>query len=64
MEIVTAPASLLTCADEPEVPELPDQTQQLARDQLTLDYILLLREAWADCRGKVDGLREWSEALD
>jgi hypothetical protein len=35
----------------------------LERDKQTLEAYLMLREAWADCRGKVDGLREWSEEV-
>lgn len=64
---VPVPAELLTCADEPAAPDLPvkDGTEavQLARDTLTLGYVLSMRSAWGDCRSKVDGVRAWNEAM-
>lgn len=61
VERIKPPADLLTCADEPEAPDLPGRDQQAARDAMTLNYLLSLRGAWGDCRAKVDGLRAWSK---
>lgn len=63
VETVKPPLTLLTCADEPVAPALPDRDQQTARDRMTLEYILALRAAWGDCAAKVSGVRAWSEAL-
>jgi hypothetical protein len=59
--LVLPPADLATCAGEPVAPALPerDGTNELARDMMTLDYILSLRSAWADCAAKVAGLDAW-----
>jgi len=54
------PANLLTCADEPDAPDLPGRDMQTQRDAMTFDYILAMRSAWGDCRAKVDGIREWA----
>lgn len=59
--LVLPPATLASCADEPEAPILPPLTEQAMRDSLTLEYILALRSAYGDCRAKVDGLRAWRE---
>ena len=69
VERVKPPADLLTCAPEPEAPALPPvpwgtdaaRAVQAARDRVTLAFILKLVEAGADCRSRVDGVREWSE---
>lgn len=65
--VITPPASLLTCADEPAPPAIPardgTEANQLARDLAMLDGYLALRSAYGDCRAKVDGLRAWSETL-
>lgn len=63
VETIKPPADLLTCADEPEAPDLPGREQQVQRDRMTLDYVLALRSAWGDCRAKVDGVRAWADAL-
>jgi hypothetical protein len=59
--LVLPPADLATCAGEPVAPALPDRdgTNERARDMMTLDYILSLRSAWADCAAKVAGLDAW-----
>ncbi|WP_420874037.1 Rz1-like lysis system protein LysC [Novosphingobium olei] len=61
VERIKPPADLLVCADEPQAPDLPGRDQQAQRDALTLNYVLSLRDAWGDCRAKVDGLRAWTE---
>lgn len=69
VERVKPPADLLTCAPEPEAPALPPvpwgtdaaRAVQADRDRVTLAFILKLVEAGADCRSRVDGVREWSE---
>lgn len=66
--------TLLTCADEPEAPDLPPvpwamgvlaviQQVQANRDAATLDYVLAMRSAWGDCRAKVAGTRAWADSL-
>lgn len=69
---VPLPAELTACADEPAVPELPQvdwsslpaaRPLQLARDRLTLDFVLALRRAGADCRARVAGAKAWNDAL-
>lgn len=61
--LILPPASLATCADLPDAPVLParDGTAavQLERDRLTLEGYLALRAAYADCKGKVEGLAVW-----
>lgn len=70
---VLPPAELMQCDDMPEAPTLPpiDWTstetakpivKQRGKD--TLAYILTLRSAYASCRGRVDGVREWAEGMD
>lgn len=71
--IITPPAALLKCADEPTAPNLEPQdwtapvetirTVQLRRDRAMLDAYLALRSAWGDCRSKVDGTRAWVAAV-
>lgn len=63
VEMIKPPADLLTCAAEPQAPDLPGRDAQEERDRLTLDYLLSLRSAWGDCHSKVDGLRAWSSNL-
>lgn len=47
------PAQLLHCADLPAPPSARPLTESL----IALD-IEAIKGAWADCRGKVDGIRE------
>lgn len=65
--VVLPPADLATCADEPQAPSLPERDgtdeTQLRRDTMTLDYILALVGAGADCRAKVQGLKMWSDEM-
>ena len=65
--VLTPPASLLSCADEPQAPDLPERDgtneTQIARDTLTLDYLLGLRSAWGDCKSKVEGVKAWSDEV-
>lgn len=63
--VVLPPAELATCAAMPAPPSLPDQSPetQRERDVLVLEYVLALREAWADCAGKVAGLARWRESI-
>jgi len=74
LEIAKPPVHLLTCADEPEAPELQPvpwamgvmaviQQVQAERDAATLDYVLAMRSAWGDCRAKVAGTRAWADSL-
>lgn len=63
--LILPPADLVTCADEPAAPSLPErdgtEATQTARDLLMLDGYLAMRSAWGDCRSKVEGLRAWRE---
>ena len=67
VRIVTPPAELLSCQDEPTAPSLPERdgtdATQLARDVATLLYILGLRSAWGSCRAAVDGVRAWADEV-
>lgn len=60
--IAKPPVALLTCADEPDAPDLPGRDEQARRDAATLDYILGLRSAWGSCHAAVAGVRAWTEA--
>lgn len=60
--LVLPPAELAECADEPQAPDLGTAETQLARDLMTIDYVLALRSAWGDCKADVDGLAAWLEA--
>lgn len=50
---VAPPAPLLSCQEEPAVPEVATQ-RDVAR------YIVALRHAGQDCRNKLAELRDWS----
>ena len=59
--ILTPPPALLTCKPAPKVPaELPPQGT-IERERATVELWLAEREAGADCRSAVDGLRAWTE---
>jgi hypothetical protein len=62
------PAELRSCIEMPDAPSLPakDGTEatQLIRDQMTLDYILGLRTAYADCAAKVAGFDAWAREVE
>lgn len=64
---VLPPVELTICDDMPQAPDLPERDGtnaiEIARDRMTLAYILALRSAYASCRGKVDGLAVWREAM-
>lgn len=64
--IVAPPAELATCALMPPAPDLPVQTPetQRERDLMTLNYILALRTAYADCASKVAGLAAWRAGVE
>ena len=65
---IPIPAELATCQDEPPAPDIPakDGTEatQMVRDTMTLGYILALREAWGDCKARVDGIKAYREAVE
>jgi hypothetical protein len=72
VRIVSIPTELTHCADEPGAPEIPaidwsnlDAARAAVglRDRLTLDFILGLRSAGADCRAKVAGAAAWNNSL-
>lgn len=53
VEIKTPPAQYLTCKSEPAVPDsLTDAT--------VAAFIVALRGAGEDCRGKLKAVRDWS----
>lgn len=64
--LILPPADLAECADEPAPPVIPErdgsEETQRQRDVLMLEGYLRLREAYGDCRAKVDGLKAWREA--
>jgi hypothetical protein len=55
--VLTPPADLLRCADAPAVPTLPEPG--IERDRATVALWLAEREAGADCRARVNGVRAW-----
>lgn len=59
--ILTPPAALLTCKPAPAVPaELPPQGT-VERDRATVSLWLAEREAGADCRANLAGVKAWVE---
>ena len=57
--ILTPPAALLTCMPAPAIPaELPAQGT-VERDKATVELWLAEREAGADCRAQLSGVRVW-----
>lgn len=56
---ILPPANLATCAAAPAVPVLP--APGIERDRATLALWLAEREAGADCRARVAGLKAWME---
>ena len=58
------PIDLLTCAPEPDAPDLPGRDEQARRDVMTLDYILALRSAWGDCAANIAGVKAWADGLN
>ena len=55
------PVQLLTCADEPIAPQLPEPGVE--RDRLVLAYVLAWRIAWGDCAGNIAGIKRWADGL-
>ena len=57
--ILTPPPALLTCKPAPAVPaELPPQGT-VERDRATVNLWLAEKEAGADCRSQLSGVRAW-----
>lgn len=61
--VALPPLDLMTCADEPEAPNLPGRDMQAQRDAMVFDYILAMRSAWGDCASKVAGVRAWADKV-
>lgn len=68
LRVLTPPAELAHCAEEPVSPSLAAidwtsvataQPIQRARDAAMLAYVLALRTAGGDCRSRVEGLADW-----
>ena len=64
IRVATPPPELLTCAPLPAAPSLPGMDQQDARDAMVLDYILAVRSAYADCAGKLAGVKAWADRVE
>jgi hypothetical protein len=61
--VLTPPPALLTCKPAPEVPaELPPQGT-IERERATVELWLAEREAGADCRNNLAGVKKWSETV-
>ena len=58
---VKPPPELLTCADEPETPDIG--VPGIERDRIVLAYLLAMRGAFGDCASKVAGIKSWADAL-
>ena len=52
VEVVKPPIAWMTCMPEPSVPEVVD-------DDGVANFIIDLREAGADCRSKIVGIKEF-----
>ena len=61
--ILTPPAAMLTCKAAPEVPATLPPQGSLERDKATVALWLAEREAGADCRSQLAGVRAWSETV-
>lgn len=65
--VLTPPPTLLTCADEPAPPSLPERdgsvANQLERDRIMLDGYLKLRSAYGSCKAAVVGVAAWVDSL-
>lgn len=73
VRLAAPPPELLTCAGEPDAPDLPAQQWldlaqaraiQMQRDVMMLDYVLAYRTVHGDCRGKLAGVKAWAETVD
>lgn len=63
--VLTPPASLLTCKNAPAIPETLPAQGTVERERATLDLWLAEREAGADCRANLAGVKAWvAEAQD
>lgn len=67
VRVATPPAELLTCADEPRAPLIPERdgtaATEVARDVATLGYVLGLRSAYGDCKANLAGVEEWARGV-
>ena len=61
--VLTPPAHLLHCADAPAVPESLPPQGTIERGRATVKLWLDEREAGADCRGRLNAVREWWERV-
>lgn len=68
VRIATPPVDLLTCQAMPVAPDLPERdgtdAAQSKRDEMTLDFVLELRSAYASCAGNLLGVKRWAETVD
>lgn len=62
--ILTPPEHLLRCADAPAVPESLPPQGTIERERATVKMWLDEREAGADCRGRLNAVREWWERVE
>jgi hypothetical protein len=59
--ILTPPPALLTCKPAPDVPETLPPQGTVERDRVTVELWLAEREAGADCRANLAGVKKWAD---
>lgn len=57
--VITPPPALLTCKAAPAIPEALPAQGTVERDAATVALWLAEREAGADCRSQLSGVRVW-----
>lgn len=61
--VITPPPALLTCKPAPAVPQTLPPQGTLEREQATVGLWLAEREAGADCRAAVAGVKAWADEV-
>lgn len=61
--ILTPPPALLTCAPAPAVPETLPPQGSIERERATVELWLAEREAGADCRNNLAGVKRWVDEV-
>lgn len=57
--VLTPPPALLTCKPAPAVPEILPPQGSIERERATLELWLAERDAGADCRANLAGVKAW-----
>lgn len=59
--VLTPPPALLTCKPAPAVPATLPAQGTVERERATVNLWLAEREAGADCRANLAGVKKWTE---